>query len=135
MQGEFSNPPSRLRPGVRHQLVMAVKEALSNALKHSKATDVQVRMLLTERLFTMAVRDNGVGFAERPNGAPQKRFEGGHGLPNLRARVESVGGVFRISSAPGAGALVLMEVPISAMTSQKNVNSQPANESDQSRYS
>lgn len=76
---------------VRHNLVMALKEALHNVVKHSGARNVTVRLSLTDGDFRMEVADDGQGL--RDNGRD------GDGLGNMRERLRSVGGELQISSS------------------------------------
>jgi ligand-binding sensor domain-containing protein/two-component sensor histidine kinase len=87
----------------RHNLFMAVKEALNNVLKHSAATEVQVGLAVTEGRMAITIADNGRGFdltAVRP---------GGNGLENMRQRLERIGGRLVLESQPGQGTRIRME--------------------------
>ena len=79
-------------------------EALQNAAKHaSRCSAVRVTLDLREAL-RFEVRDDGPGFAPSANGA-------GHGLVNMRDRIEAVGGRLDVSTAPGRGTRVTGIVP------------------------
>jgi signal transduction histidine kinase len=91
---------------VRHHLFLAFKEALHNVVKHAAASEVSVSLTTTDRSFTLVARDNGRGFD--PKAAAQKKTgeigrSSGNGLPNMRARLEKIGGRCEIQSAPGTG--------------------------------
>jgi two-component system, NarL family, sensor histidine kinase UhpB len=81
----------------------AVQEALSNVLKHSRASRalVVVKSDHATRSVNIAVRDNGIGF-------DTARPASGFGLAGMRERVESVGGRFNIQSKHGRGTKVAM---------------------------
>lgn len=85
---------------IRHDLFLAAKEALNNALKHSGATEV--RLVVTEEngVVELIIEDNGRGFDP---GAPSNDGRVGNGLANMRKRVEAIGGRFSVTSARGAG--------------------------------
>jgi ligand-binding sensor domain-containing protein/signal transduction histidine kinase len=87
----------------RYNLFLAVKEALNNAVKHSGASEVWLRIHWSERDFVIAlsVEDNGRGFAPAPPGNGS-----GNGLANMRARLSSLGGHTEIASDPGSGTKV-----------------------------
>lgn len=87
-------------------LLRAAQEALANVRKHARASAVSVRLTASETSVLLTVSDNGTGFDPATCGRL-----GGFGLPGMRSRVEEVGGCLRISSAPGAGATVELEVP------------------------
>ncbi len=94
---------------LRHDIFMAVKEAMNNAVKYSEATEIRLRISLVSREFTIAVEDDGRGFA--PAAAASR---GGNGLANMRKRAEEHGGRFEIESAPGKGSIVRFTFPLSA---------------------
>jgi signal transduction histidine kinase len=80
------------------------QEALHNALRHSGASEVSVTLSRTRRRVILEVADNGAGFDPALASA-------GLGLTSMRERAAAVGGTLRISSAPGAGTTIRMEVP------------------------
>jgi signal transduction histidine kinase len=100
--------PARTLPsGLRHRLMMVVKEALNNALKHAHATEVRVQLELDGERLCVTVADNGDGF----DPATVKR---GNGLDHSARRMEEVGGTCCVDSAPGAGTHVRLNVPLPA---------------------
>jgi signal transduction histidine kinase len=92
---------------VRHHLFLAVKEALNNAVRHGGATEIAFRVRLLEDRMQISISDNGAGFdlSGRSNG---------HGLVNLRNRLENLSGQCEINSAPGAGTTVSLQLPLPA---------------------
>jgi signal transduction histidine kinase len=90
---------------VRHHLFLAVKEALNNALRHGAATEVIFRVGLAEGRLEISVTDNGTGF--EPAG-----HSNGNGIPNLRDRLEHLGGECEIHSARGHGTTVVLQLPV-----------------------
>jgi signal transduction histidine kinase/ligand-binding sensor domain-containing protein len=100
---------------VRHNLFLAVKEALHNVLKHASATTVRISLTVTDSSFALAINDNGKGFnpeSAGANGSVERSFTpangsvriaSGNGLMNMRKRLEEVGGIFELRSAPGEG--------------------------------
>jgi signal transduction histidine kinase/streptogramin lyase len=90
-------PMLPLSAQVRHELLLTVKEALNNAVRHSRASELWFRLRLDNGDLVLAVEDNGRGF--EANGSSG----GGNGLTNMRRRLESIGGTCLISSRPGAG--------------------------------
>lgn len=89
---------------ISEELVKLVTEAMSNALRHSKADEVTIRALRDERGVEIGISDNGTGFEI-------KRVEGGMGLVNMRERVQLLGGEFSIDAVPGSGTTVLIRLP------------------------
>ncbi len=92
---------------VRHDLFLAVKEALSNAVRHGGATEVGFGVRLFEDGIQISIKDNGGGFD------PSVRTQG-HGLANLRNRLEKLGGRCELASSPGAGTTVSFQFPLPA---------------------
>lgn len=92
---------------VRHHLFLAVKEALNNIVRHGHAGEVSFRVRVQGDCLFIVIADNGRGFD--PSGSFQ-----GHGLSNLRERMEQLGGRCKLDSTPGGGTTVLLEVPLSA---------------------
>lgn len=93
---------------LRHHLFHAVHEALTNALKHSKATRLKVAIKCEGSVFEVAASDNGAGFDPARIGGPANSggFVAGNGLRNMRERLAEVGGSCRIESQPGGGTTV-----------------------------
>ena len=101
-----SLPPIQIPPEVRHNIFLAVKEAITNAVKHAHATELCLRLQLFADRFILAVQDNGRGLP------PDAESRGRNGLRNMRKRLEDVGGEFTIASVPDGGTLARFEVPI-----------------------
>jgi len=93
-----------LKPQAEAALYRVTQEALHNALRHSGAGTVRVRLTRTARRVTLDIKDDGHGFAPA---APS----GGVGLASMRERAASVGGTLTIESGP-TGTLVRMTVPV-----------------------
>ena len=83
----------------RHNISMAVKEAVHNVIKHAKASELTLRINLVGRALEISIQDDGAGF-------DLKRHPAGNGLANMKHRLESIGGRCEIESAPGKGATV-----------------------------
>ena len=96
-------PDRPMSTGARHNLFMAVKEALHNALKHSQATEVRIGMAVSDGRMTITIADNGRGFAMDDARAK------GNGLENMRQRLERIGGRLALESVPGKGTTVKMD--------------------------
>ena len=100
-------PARALPPEMRHNIFLVVKEALTNALKHAHAREVQVRAKASARALEIVVQDDGQGFEEQAQPpAPGKR----HGLGNMRHRAQDMGGTLTVESARGKGTTVRLLV-------------------------
>jgi signal transduction histidine kinase len=90
---------------VRHNLIMVVKEALHNVIKHARATEVRLRIAFETSALTICLHDDGCGFD--PASCPP-----GNGLGNLERRLQAIGGSFTIESRLGAGTTVSLRLPV-----------------------
>jgi signal transduction histidine kinase len=98
----------RMRPRVDPDVFRIAQEALHNALRHSAARHLEVRLEEGDERLALTVRDDGVGFD--PAAARRLLSEGHFGLAGMRERVEMVGGHLSIDSAPGSGTTVDVEM-------------------------
>lgn len=98
----FVQGEATLSPALEEALYLIAQEALNNALRHARATEVVVRFRdLDDRLVEIEVEDNGHGFD--PEDAAESD---GLGLISMRERVEQFAGQLEIRSVPGEGTLV-----------------------------
>ena len=121
-------PAHRLSADVRHNLFCAVKEALNNVLKHSRATNVRIAFKVGSGVLTapphslqITVIDNGQGFCAKeivpsshlPTFPPAHPPSfSGDGLLNMRERLQSIGGTCIVESQTGNGARVTFTIPL-----------------------
>ncbi len=100
-------PSLAISSQTRHQVFLAAHEALTNVLKHSGATSVNVVVSCTRRELRIQIEDNGRGFIP-PAGSPDApgAEKAGNGLRNMRERIEAVGGRCAVISTPGQGATI-----------------------------
>jgi signal transduction histidine kinase len=85
-----------------------VKEALTNALKHSAAKEVQVRAKAAAGALEIIVQDDGRGFD--PTQALARGQQ--HGTGNMRRRAQTIGGTLTLRSAPGHGTTISLRVSL-----------------------
>jgi signal transduction histidine kinase len=81
---DFDGQPDRT---VKYALLSVVREALSNVMRHSDATQVRVRAIEHPAFYQLAVRDNG---------SRRERHSGGIGLMSIEQRVRAAGGIVNI---------------------------------------
>jgi signal transduction histidine kinase len=93
----------------RYHIHMVVKEALHNAVKHAGAHEVHFSLNVAGDDLLLRITDDGHGFNLSNS---QRSDSGGNGLPNMRQRVESLGGELRIASAASQGTSVLLQIPL-----------------------
>jgi signal transduction histidine kinase len=84
---------------IRHNISMAAKEAMHNVIKHAKASLVTLQIAFAEMWLTVTIQDDGCGFdlATTPMG---------HGLVNMKRRLEDIGGSCLIERSPTSGTIV-----------------------------
>ena len=87
-----------------------VQEAVTNVLRHAKATQLDVVVRTTDSGFTLIVKDNGVGFRASES---MTEVEGrwSIGLVGMRERARAVGGYLKLHSALGRGTEVFAHIP------------------------
>ncbi|MBP2321139.1 signal transduction histidine kinase [Kibdelosporangium banguiense] len=99
VQGERRPLPT----GVDVVLLRTVQESLSNVRKHAGASSAEIVLSYQDDSVVLIVSDNGRGFSPEAAGD-------GFGLRGMRSRVEQVGGTLSVTSSPGAGTVVELEV-------------------------
>jgi signal transduction histidine kinase len=92
--------------GIGDHLLAALREALTNAAKHARASRVDVEVAVKDGDLVLRVRDNGVGAGDVP--------AGGLGLHNLAERAALLGGECVLGAREGGGTEVCWTVPLSA---------------------
>jgi signal transduction histidine kinase len=100
---------------LEESLYLIVREAISNAIRHSGANRVDVRATVDADVLTLSVQDEGRGFD--PAESPAERGEQGIGLHTMSERAAVLGGICEIRSSPGRGTTVCIRIPLLAMTS------------------
>jgi signal transduction histidine kinase len=105
---ERSGRKAVLDPAVEHDVLMVAREAVHNAVRHGRPSEVRISVHCSGERLQMRVNDNGCGFdpLEVAGGAAEH-----FGILGMRERTERMGGRFEIRSAPGAGTELVVEVP------------------------
>jgi len=103
-----SGPDTPLPMPTAGFLFRAVKELMSNALKHGLAREIVLQIRRSQGAVRIVVTDDGNGFD------PQKIARPGLGLAWIRERVHSLGGTLDIDSAPAKGARLSIDLPLHA---------------------
>ena len=103
----FEGPVDLTVPeGVADQLVAVVREAVTNVVRHARASAVDIRVRVGDDTLTLTVLDDGVG-------VPLERRSDGNGLRNLRHRAERLGGSMAIAPGAEGGTTLDWRVPLS----------------------
>ncbi|MCV7383746.1 GAF domain-containing sensor histidine kinase [Mycolicibacter longobardus] len=99
---QFIGPLSVVEPPLADHAEAVVSEAVSNAVRHSGATELAVQIKVEDDL-SIEVTDNGRGMPDVVTRS---------GLTNLRRRAEEAGGTFNVESAPGGGTVLRWSAPL-----------------------
>jgi signal transduction histidine kinase len=110
VQFESAGQPRRLEPEIELALYRIAQEALSNVVRHSGARDADVTLTFKPQTVTLAVRDDGRGFAV-PESPAEMAPQGHYGLLGIHERAELIGSQLTIEAAPGRGTRLQVVVP------------------------
>ncbi|WP_166437069.1 sensor histidine kinase [Niastella caeni] len=97
-------PQAEVSGEKRRNIFLSIKEALNNAMKHSQASQIHISISTNDKWLMIKVTDNGVGI----DADKLRRF--GNGLSNMRRRMESIDGSFKIESDKNC--VLTFEAPI-----------------------
>ncbi|MFC6645440.1 triple tyrosine motif-containing protein [Granulicella cerasi] len=97
-----------IRPAVCDEAFKIIRESLTNAFRHTKATDVQVSVSYTAKALVIAISDNGAGIDAAIVEAGGK--SGHWGIPGMRQRASELGGELKIRRRDEGGTEVRLEV-------------------------
>ena len=100
-------PPNiQVSSHIRHNVTMAVKEAVHNVIKHARASELNMHVKFVGAVLTISLRDDGSGFQ------PTGEFSG-NGLPNMQRRLADIqAGSCKVKSSPGQGTTVALWLPL-----------------------
>jgi ligand-binding sensor domain-containing protein/signal transduction histidine kinase len=112
-------PVLHISARIRHNLFLAVKEAINNTAKHAGATRVLIKIVIGAKALEILVSDDGGGFKIDPpiDGLPgaAKRI-GHHGLVNMQERLKTIHGRCEIQSKEGQGTDIHFVIPLNDLT-------------------
>jgi signal transduction histidine kinase len=95
---------------VDHQstVLRNVQEAVANAVRHARASSIQVRLSYGTRRLRLRIADDGCGFCVAPD---FRSYEGHWGLLGMQERASGLGGALVVRSAPERGTAVELSLP------------------------
>jgi ligand-binding sensor domain-containing protein/signal transduction histidine kinase len=108
--------PRTLRPIIRDEVYLIGHEALSNAFRHSQASDIEVELEYAPGHLRVLIRDNGGGIDSH---VLRSGRDGHYGLSGMKARSERIGGHLSVLSRAAAGTEVELVVPSEIAFEQK----------------
>ena len=85
---------------------LTTQESLANIARHARASEVTLTLVRSDTAVTLVISDNGQGFDPLDD---SRRV--GHGLANMQARADGLGGSFKVNAAPGEGTTVTLRLP------------------------
>ena len=98
---------SAVPTAVRPQILAAIRESLSNVVRHAQATEVAVEVAVTAHEVIARVADNGIGIDSTTTDRQS-------GLQNLRERAEALGGAVQLSANDPHGTVLELRAPLTA---------------------
>jgi signal transduction histidine kinase len=101
----FSGPIGLVPPHIGSEVLVTLREALSNVARHADATHTEITLTATGEELQLRVTDNGVGLA-----TPMPRA--GKGVDNMGERAAGLGGTFSLTADQGGGAQLDWRVPL-----------------------
>lgn len=100
-------------PILEEGIYRIVQESLNNAVKHSQARHISIKIICNKPgVLYFSVTDDGSGFPHHSTSAGGKGEGSGLGMKTMQERAEAMGGVLRITSAPGKGTTIEVTVPL-----------------------
>lgn len=105
----FNVDRSRLDDSTLHAVICIIRELVSNAIQHGRASHIAVAGDLTDGILSFSVKDDGCGFD--PSGCKGSK-DGHFGLDGIRDRVKRFSGIFDIKSFPSGGSYAKIRLPL-----------------------
>ena len=120
VQGEWSAPsddevPQTLSSRAYVQTTRILREAVSNIIKHSGASQCTVRCTIDNGDFQLVVQDNGKGIPTELDG----RLDKGHGMASMKGRAKQLQGQCLVESGPGYGTVIRLTLPLEQHTTAR----------------
>jgi signal transduction histidine kinase len=107
--------PSRtpdLTPSTAHELTQIAREALSNAVRHGRASQAEITISCPPSHLSLVINDNGSGFANRHARSAEDGVLALQATPwSIRERTAALGGSLRVWTKPGRGAEITVTIP------------------------
>lgn len=86
---------------------LTTQESLANVARHARAKNVTLTLVRSSAAVTLVINDDGQGFDPHDDSR-----QVGHGLANMEARADGLGGAFKLRAAPGQGTTVTLRLPV-----------------------
>lgn len=99
----------KLGANLRREVFLIFKESVNNMVRHSGCTEAEVELRFADDALVLSLHDNGRGFDTTAE-------NDGHGLASMRDRARGIGGRLELTSHPGQGTSIRLEVPLNHPT-------------------
>jgi len=96
----------RLPAKIEYTTFKIIQELITNILKHARANEITIQLIQDDRLLSITVEDNGVGFDPKQ----VDELSTGMGLSNIYSRAHEINGKIQIDSGKGNGTTVILEI-------------------------
>lgn len=103
---EYELEEMSLSKAEEDHLFRIAQEALSNTLRHAKASEVELLLVARDDLAILRIQDNGLGFDVEADKSTS------YGLQNIAERAVEIGCMYKIVSVPGEGTIVEVKIPL-----------------------
>jgi signal transduction histidine kinase len=115
IEGEWSSPddlPHTLSARAYVQTTRILREATSNIIKHSGASQCSIRCTIEDGDFVVSIQDNGKGIPMELDG----RLDRGQGMSSMKSRAKQMQGQCLVESGPGYGTVIRLTMPLDHAT-------------------
>jgi signal transduction histidine kinase len=112
--------PYRFDRDVENSVYRIAQEAVTNAVRHGNAAEIEVMCDLTDDAISLTVKDNGIGFSSTAENLSEQGLPKGLGLVSMRERTNGLGGSFAVESVPGTGTTLHVTLPARALKGSTN---------------
>lgn len=91
-----------------------VQEAVTNCMKHSEATILEIKVDENENTLLVEIKDNGKGFCKEQNIEPEH-----FGFENMKKRAKDMNGILKLTSIVNEGTVVILTIPVKTPSSNQ----------------
>lgn len=109
---------SRLEPKVENNLYRIIQEAVNNAIKYSKSSGIIIELSHNAHYLHVEIKDDGQGFDYKKLKERGHFNASGHGIFNIKERVNFINGKFKLETAPGKGTSIQIDLPLDSQLAQ-----------------
>jgi signal transduction histidine kinase len=108
---DISGKEIRLDYKIETYLYRVVQESINNIIKHSRATEFNIQLIIIDNIIRMIITDNGRGIdLDKLN--KKEASKRGMGILNIQERIKSYNGNLKIDSSPNKGTILIIEIPL-----------------------